>query len=525
MNHGLLLIHWHIPLKSFAHGRHSMQENNIKTILIVGGGTAGWMSAAALSKILGKDKIKIILVESEDIATVGVGEATIPQIQRFNIMLGLDDNEFVKKTQATFKLGIQFVNWKQIGHSYIHAFGDVGIDVDAVPFYHYWLKLNHKNSDADIGEFCLNTTAALNRKFMRPINNSNSPLSKIPYAYHFDAGLYAQFLRHYAENLGVERIEATIKHVNLREQDGYVASVILNNGETLGADFFIDCSGFKGLIIEDALKTGYEDWSHWLPCDRAWAVPCASAQAPTSYTRSTAHTAGWQWRIPLQHRVGNGHVYSSKFMDDDEAKKILLANLDGEPLAAPRQLRFTTGKRKQFWNKNCVAIGLASGFMEPLESTSIHLIQSSLAKLISLFPTKDFDSANIAEYNRQTHFEFEKIRDFLILHYHVTERNDSDFWNYCRTMEVPESLNEKISLFKKTGKIFRESYEMFSELSWFEVMHGQGISPTGYHPLTDLTADEVLKERFEKIRLAIKNSVEIMPFHEDFIAQHCATQK
>ncbi|WP_049628974.1 tryptophan halogenase family protein [Cellvibrio sp. pealriver] len=502
-----------------------MQHTNIESILIVGGGTAGWMSAAALAKILGREKVKIRLVESEDIGTVGVGEATIPQIQRFNIMLGLDDNDFVKKTQATFKLGIQFVNWRKQGHSYIHAFGDVGIDVDAIPFYHYWLKLNHTNPDADIGEYCLNTSAALNRKFMRPINNPNSPLSNIPYAYHFDAGLYAKFLRQYAENLGVERIEATIDQVNLRDSDGFVESVTLKNGKQLAADLFIDCSGFKGLVIEEALKTGYEDWSHWLPCDRAWAVPCASNKAPTSYTRSTAHSAGWQWRIPLQHRIGNGHVYSSKFMDDQEAKNILLSNLDGEVLAAPKQLRFTTGKRKQFWNKNCVAVGLSSGFMEPLESTSIHLIQSSLAKLISLFPTKDFNQANIAEYNRQTHFEFEKIRDFLILHYHVTERDDSDFWNYCRTMEIPDSLAQKISLFRSTGKIFRESYEMFSELSWFEVMQGQGLMPSSYHPLTDLTDDAVLHERMSKIRQAIKTSVDLMPFHEDFIAQHCAANK
>jgi tryptophan 7-halogenase len=500
------------------------ESPSIRRIAIIGGGTAGWMSAAALAKILGSDQIDIQLIESADIGTVGVGEATIPQLQRFNQLLGLDDNEFVQKTQATFKLGIQFVNWRKINHSYIHAFGDVGIEINAVPFYQYWLKLEGQNPQADIGKYCLNTTAALNGKFMRAINNPNSPLGNIPYAYHFDAGLYARFLREFAEARGVTRTEANITQVHLRPEDGFIESVQLDTGVQIEADLFIDCSGFKGLLIEQALKTGYEDWSHWLPCDSAWAVPCTSAGAPTSYTRSTAHTAGWQWRIPLQHRIGNGHVFASQFMEEAQAKSVFLDNLDGSPLAEPRLLKFTTGKRKKFWHKNCVAIGLASGFMEPLESTSIHLVQSSLAKLISLFPDRNFDSANSEEYNRQTHFEFEKIRDFLIAHYHISERDDSEFWRYCRTMDIPDSLRHRIELFKTTGKIFRDGYEMFNELSWFEVMYGQGIKPNTYHPLVNLIPKDKLQEKFAHIQQAIRHSVDIMPFHEDYIAQHCAAK-
>lgn len=501
-----------------------MPSKNIKTIVIVGGGTAGWMSAAALAKVLGRNDIQITLIESEEIGTVGVGEATIPQLQRFNMLLGLDDNDFVRKTQATFKLGIQFVNWRDVGNSYVHAFGNVGQDVDAIPFYQYWLKLHGKSNNADIGEYCLNTTAALRGKFMRPIATSNSPLSSIPYAYHFDAGLYAKFLREYSENLGVNRIQNKIVDVQLKSDSGFIDSVVLHNGEKINGDLFIDCSGFQGLLIEQALKTGYDDWSHWLPCDRAWAVPCESSGAPTPYTRSTAHNAGWQWRIPLQHRIGNGHVYCSKFISDDEARSILLNNLDGKPLAEPRMLKFLTGRRKKFWNKNCIAIGLASGFMEPLESTSIHLIQSSLAKLVSLFPNLDFDDANINEYNMQTHIEFEKIRDFLIAHYHITDRNDSPFWRYCRNMDIPDSLQHKIDLFKQTGKIFRDGYEMFSETSWFEVMFGQGLRPENYHPLADLVVENKLTERLDRVRNAIRSSVDLMPAHEDFIANNCAAQ-
>lgn len=502
-----------------------MHDNNIRRIAIVGGGTSGWMTAAALSKLIKPDYCQIRLIESEDIGTVGVGEATIPQIQLFNKLLDLDENEFVRKTQGTFKLGIQFVNWTHIGHKYIHAFGDVGKDMEAIQFYHYWLKMAQMGEAEELGQYTISGVASDKGKFMRPVDAGNSPLSNITYAFHFDAGLYARFLREYSEARGVIRTEGKVVNTILRRDDGFIEAVQLESGERIDADFFIDCSGFRGLLIEQALKTGYDDWSHWLPCDRAWAVPCESVGDPIPYTRSTAHAAGWQWRIPLQHRIGNGHVFASKFMSEDEACSILLNNLDGKPLAEPRLLKFVTGKRKKFWNKNCLAVGLASGFMEPLESTSIHLVQSAIARLLSFFPNKHFDQEDIDEFNRQSDFEFEKIRDFLILHYHATERNDSDFWNYCRTMSIPEALTQKIEQFKKNGRIFRNNTEMFNDLSWLEVMYGQGIRPRAYHPLVDRMTKEDIAQRLESVKRVIDKSVDYMPTHAQFIAEHCNAGK
>lgn len=502
-----------------------MSNDHIEKIVIVGGGTSGWMTAAALAKVLKGKLCKIQLIESEDIGTVGVGEATIPQIQLYNNLLELDEDEFVRKTQGTFKLGIQFVNWHSIGSKYIHAFGPVGKDMESIQFYYYWLKLAQMGKAHEIGDYTISGVACDHGKFMRPIDAGNSPLSSIAYAFHFDAGLYARFLREYSESRGVIRTEGKVTNTILRSSDGFIEAVQMESGERIEADFFIDCSGFRGLLIEEALKTGYEDWSRWLPANRAWAVPCESAGDPTPYTRSTAHSAGWQWRIPLQHRIGNGHVYSNHFMSDDEARTILLNNLDGKPLAEPRQLKFLTGKRKKAWNKNCLAIGLAAGFMEPLESTSIHLVQSAIARLMSFFPNKNFDEEDVDEFNRQADFEYEKIRDFLILHYHATERTDSDFWNYCRTMEIPEALTQKIEQFKKNGRIYRNSVEMFNDLSWMEVMHGQGIRPRSYHPLVDRMTDEEIIARMEGIHRVIQKSVDVMPTHAQFIAEHCKAEK
>jgi tryptophan halogenase len=502
-----------------------MSDNRIEKIVIVGGGTSGWMTAAALAKVLKNDYCQVCLIESEEIGTVGVGEATIPQIQLFNKLLDLDEDEFVRKTQGTFKLGIQFVNWTHIGHKYIHAFGDVGKDMEAIQFYHYWLKMAQLGEAEELGQYTISGVASDKGKFMRPFDAGNSPLSNIAYAFHFDAGLYARFLREYSEARGVMRTEGKVVNTILRADDGFIEAVQLESGERIDADFFIDCSGFRGLLIEQTLKTGYDDWSHWLPCDRAWAVPCESAGDPIPYTRSTAHAAGWQWRIPLQHRIGNGHVFASKFMSEDEARSILLNNLDGKPLAEPRLLKFITGKRKKIWNKNCLAVGLASGFMEPLESTSIHLVQSAIARLMSFFPNKYFDQEDIDEFNRQSDFEFEKIRDFLILHYHATTRNDSDFWNYCRTMSIPEALTQKIEQFKKNGRIYRNSTEMFNDLSWLEVMHGQGIRPRAYHPLVDRMTKEDIAQRLDSVKRVIDKSVDYMPTHAQFIAEHCKAGK
>ncbi|MBW8368302.1 MAG: tryptophan 7-halogenase, partial [Arenimonas sp.] len=421
-------------------------EGQVRDVVIVGGGTAGWMTAAALSKVLGPQH-RIRLIESEDIGTVGVGEATIPMIKLFNQALEIDENDFIRETKGSFKLGIEFVNWGRLGDSYIHGFGKIGQDLGVIPFYQHWLKLRQAGQAGPLDDYSINTAAARANKFMPALTDRpNSPMADIAYAYHFDAGLYARYLRGYAEARGVRRTEGKVAQVTLRPEDGFVDAVVLESGERVEGQLFVDCSGFRGLLIEQALHTGYQDWTHWLPCDRAMAVQCASSGPLTPYTRSTARTAGWQWRIPLQHRVGNGYVYSSQFISDDEAASTLLANLEGEALMTPKPLRFTTGKRNKFWNKNVVAIGLASGFMEPLESTSIHLIQSGIARLTAFFPHAGFDAVDVDEFNAHSHFEFDKIRDFLILHYHATERSDTPFWDYVRTMSIPDSLQHKMDL-------------------------------------------------------------------------------
>ncbi len=498
-----------------------MLKNHIRDVVIVGGGTAGWMTAAALSKVL-NGPWSITLVESEEIGTVGVGEATIPLLKIYNDALEIDENEFMKMTSATFKLGIEFVNWGKLGDSYIHGFGGLGPDTGVAKFHQYWLRARQEGHAAGIEEYAINTLAARAGKFMRAQPDmGNSPLAGISHAFHLDASRFAAYLRKYSEKRGVKRVEGKVGRVTTREADGFIDEVVLESGQRIRGDLFIDCSGFSGLLIEQTLKTGYEDWSRWLPCDRALAVPCESAGKLLPYTRATAHTAGWQWRIPLQHRIGNGHVYCSQFISDQDAADTLMGRLDGKALADPRPLRFLTGKRKKSWNKNCVAVGLSSGFMEPLESTSIHLIQATIARLTTFFPDQGFNQADIDEFNRQTDFDFEKIRDFLILHYKATERNDSEFWNYCRTMDVPDSLRAKIELFQGSGRIFRESTEMFSEISWLEVMLGQGIVPRSYHPLVDNLSKEKVENFLENVRSTTRSCVDAMPTHEDYLAAHC----
>ncbi len=460
-------------------------------MLIVGGGTAGWMTAAFLSQTLGK-AVQIQLVESDEISTIGVGEATIPPINSFNSALGIDENEFIKATQASFKLGIQFNNWGALGDSYVHGFAPIGRPTGMVEFQHFWLKMFQEGKVERLEDYSINLLACEKNKFMRAtLEYENSPLKDISHAFHFDAGLYAKFLRAYAEQRGVHRTEGKISSVQQHSESGFITSVTLENGDLHAAELFVDCSGFRGLLIEQTLHTGYDDWSQWLPCNRALAVPCESVSPLTPYTRATAHSAGWQWRIPLQNRIGNGHVYCSNFMSDDQATAILMNNLDGKPLADPRPIKFVTGKRKQFWNKNVVAIGLSSGFMEPLESTSIHLIQEGVSRLLSFFPDQGFDQADIDEFNRQSLQEFEQIRDFIILHYHATKRSDSEFWNYCRNMDIPETLQQKLDLFRSNGRVYRINGELFAEASWFQVMFGQGLRPRGYHPLADAKADEL----------------------------------
>jgi tryptophan halogenase len=498
-----------------------MDDPRLRNIVIVGGGTAGWMAAAALAKLLGRS-VPIRLIESDEIGIVGVGEATIPQIRLFNGTLGLDEDDFLRKTQGTFKLGIEFVDWTRPGHRYVHAFGSVGgRELGLVPFHQYWNKARLRGEATELGDYTFNTVAARAGKFMRGANIPNSPLSNVFHAFHFDAGLYSKYLRAFAEPLGVRRTEGKVASVQLHPETGFVESVTMEGGEAIAGDLFIDCSGFRGLLIEQALQTGYEDWSRWLPCNRALAVPCASVSPLTPFTRSTAREAGWQWRIPLQHRIGNGYVYCSDYLSDDEAAATLVANLDGEKLQDPRPLRFVTGMRRKFWNRNVVALGLASGFMEPLESTSIHFIQSAISKLVAFLPDRRFDPVATDEYNRVLQFEYERARDFIVLHYKATER-PGPFWERCREMAVPESLQRKMDLFRSGGRVFREHEELFTESSWVQVLLGQDVLPAHWHPMVDLLTDAELRQFLDGIKSLLQRSAQAMPTHEQFIAKHCA---
>ena len=497
-------------------------HDRISKITIVGGGSAGWMAAAALATYLGKGA-SVRLIESEEIGIVGVGEASVPHIRLFNgQMLGIDEAEFIKRTQGTIKLGIEFKDWSRIGDSYIHGFGTIGRSLGPLPFHQFWLKLFQSGRAAPIGEYSPQTVMAPQGKFAPGDRNAapGSPLADIAYAYHFDASLYARFLRELGGQRGVQRIEGKIVGVNQRAGDGFIESVTLENGQVVDGELFIDCSGFRGLLIEQTLKTGYVGWTHWLPCDRAMAVPCEGVKPITPYTRSTARAAGWQWRIPLQHRTGNGYVYSSRHISDDEAAATLLANLDGKALAEPRALRFTTGMRKKFWNKNVVALGLASGFLEPLESTSIYLAQSGITRLLGLFPKRDFNPLLAERFNRESVFEYERVRDFLILHYNATERNDSPFWDYCRTMPIPDSLQETIELFRSDGRYFRNGEDFFALPSWVQVMLGQRIVPQSYHPIVDDMPEDKLVDVVESMRAMLAHAVAAMPSHHDWIERH-----
>lgn len=488
-----------------------------QTVVIVGGGTAGWMSASLLAKTF-EQQIDITLVESDDIGTIGVGEATIPPIIHFNEELGIDFNAFIKHTKATFKLGIQFENWGQIGERYMHAFGDMGKSFPLCDFVHFWVKANQNNLGFGFWDYSLNYQVATRNAFADLGKIPQLNMNGLAHAFHFDAGLYANFLRNYSEQRGVRRIEGTVREVLRSEHDGGVKSVKLSNGTELSADLFIDCSGMRGLLIKQALNTGYEDWSHWLPADRAIAVPTEKTTPIVPYTRSIAHPAGWQWRIPLQHRTGNGIVYSSKYLSDDEAEDVLLKNLDGAPLHAPRRIKFQTGRTLKQWNKNVVAIGLSSGFLEPLESTSIHLIQSAIVRLIKMMPHLNGNTDAISnEYNRQSAIEFEKIRDFIILHYWLNQRDDSQFWIDCRNMNVPESLKNKRDLFERSGLVFRESDELFTKVAWQQVMIGQNLVPQNYHGVVNKLSDSAHQSMMQSLKEMIEQIADKAPSHESFL--------
>ena len=497
--------------------------NQIDHIVIVGGGTAGWMAAAVLSRLRRGRALDITLVESEAIGTVGVGEATIPPFVEFNHLLEVDEREMLAASQGSFKLGIQFVNWGRRGDSYIHPFGAYGYQMGGISFHQIWRRFHEAGDKRPIQVFNVETMAAHFGRFSRTEDYARDDLPPVNYAYHLDAGRYAAFLRKYAEARGVVRKEGRIDDVKLDPESGFVTAVRLESGEELSGQLFVDCSGFRGLLIEQALKTGYEDWTHWLPCNRAVALPCGrdDGSPPLPYTRATAHSAGWQWQVPLQHRNGNGHVYCDAFMSADEAHDILVANIAGKPTAAPNHLRFVTGRRKKFWNRNVVALGLSAGFMEPLESTSIHLINTGINKLVALLSLDGITQTQEDAFNRLTAKEYARIRDFLILHYNATTRDDSEFWNYCRTMSVPDTLTEKVELFRMNGQIFREEDELFTETSWAAVMMGQGIVMGGHNPVADTFDPAATRKEFDEMEQSIRFVVQNMPTHSDYLNRYC----
>lgn len=489
-------------------------ERKIHKIVVAGGGTAGWMAAAALAKLLGKN-LDIRLIESESIGTVGVGEATIPTLHTFHQLLGIDEREVMAATNATFKLGIKFESWREVDEDYIHSFGTSGKDCWACNFSHFWVKGLQKGIDFEIGDYCKEHLAARLGRF------AVSSRSERTHAYHFDASLYAKYLRALAEKFGAVRIEGKIEDVQLDHHTGFIKALKLDSGELIEGDLFIDCTGFRGLLIDRALHTGYEDWGHWLPCDRAVAVQTGKAAVPVPYTRSIARESGWQWRIPLQSRTGNGLVYCSHYMNEQEALEQLLENVEGERLNDPRVIPFRTGTRRQHWNKNCVAIGLSSGFIEPLESTSIHLIQRSIIRLLTLFPSNAIVQADVDEFNKLVREETENVRDFVVLHYKLTDRQDTEFWRYCRSMEVPESLTRRMEVFKQSGRVYQNGTELFGESSWLQVLLGQGLMPGTYHPIVDMMSDEELSRFLGDIRSHVRATVDSWPDHMDFINHYC----
>ncbi len=501
------------------------RPQSIRKVVIVGGGSAGWMTAAALSRMTSAG-IEVELVESEEIGTVGVGEATIPALLDFNLALGIDEHAFVAATQGTFKLGIEFVDWGRLGDRYIHPFGKFGRLTMGVSFHQFWLRQRLFGGDGPdpgpLGDYAIAAAAAKRGRFTKPVANPDAVLSGLGYAYHFDAGLYARFLRGYAEERGVKRTEGKIATVEQNPDNGHIAAVVLDDGRRIDGDFFVDCSGFRSLLLGQTLGVPYRSWQHWLPCDSAIAVPCANAGPPVPYTRSSAEKGGWRWRIPLQHRVGNGHVFSSAHTDNDAALRLLLEGLDAPTVGDPRLLRFTAGRRERLWEKNCVAIGLSGGFIEPLESTSIHLIQSGIFRLMALFPEQDFSQVEIDEYNLWLIEEYEHIRDFIILHYHATGRDDSDFWNHCRTMEIPDSLAERIEIWRGKGRVFRRHNSLFTEESWIAVLLGQNIVPRSCDPLAAMGPIEQNGRFLQQMREIVTKTAEAMPRHEDYIAAHCA---
>jgi tryptophan 7-halogenase len=494
-----------------------MPDRRIRKIVILGGGSAGWMTAAALTKVNSPPQFTITLIESDDIGIIGVGEATIPTIHWFNRIIDLNEADLIRETRATYKLGIEFVNWNGVGTRYFHPFGRYGGPHDASMFYHRWIRAKLAGAARSHTDYSLTTQAAWAGRFAPPSNDPNSILATLGYAYHFDASLYAAFLRRRCESKGVRRVEGKVNRISQDPESGFITSLTTHREEIIQGDLFIDCSGLRALLIEGTLHAGFDDWSHWLPCDRALAVPSERVQDPIPYTRSTAHAAGWQWRIPLQHRTGNGIVYSSKFWSDEQAAETLKSHLDARALAEPRLIRFLAGRRRQSWSKNVVAIGLSSGFLEPLESTSIHLIQSGIAKLLSLFPARDCHPETAEQFNRVFAADVESIRDFLIMHYNRSAGRSEPMWQYCQHMSLPEGLVYKMAHFTHTGRIVLATDELFKEASWFAVMMGQGLEPTDYNPLLDSLSAEENRAHLSRIEQQIATVLGSMTRHADYI--------
>ena len=497
--------------------RPNAERRPVRRIVIAGGGTAGWMVAAALSKTLGK-LLDIKLIESDEIGTVGVGEATIPTLMNFHHLLEINEQEFMAATQASFKLGISFENWRNVGEDYIHSFGLTGTDHWTAGFQHFWHKGVERGLAGDYGDYCLELKAAQQGKF------AHLPRNGMNYAYHLDASRYAKYLRSFCAPYGVERIEGKIGAVTRDAATGDIASLTLDSGAVIEGDLFIDCTGFRALLIGETLGVEYEDWSHWLFNDRAIAVQTASVGPAVPFTRAIAREAGWQWRIPLQHRVGNGIVYGSRYIDDAQARATLLANIEGEVLTEPRVLRFQPGQRRETWRGNCVAIGLSSGFLEPIESTSIHLIQRAIIRLMQLFPNAGICQADIDEFNRQANAEITHIRDFIVLHYKVTNRVDTPYWRACREMAIPASLQHRIALFRETGRVFRVPNELFAENSWIQVMLGQGIMPAQHHTAADLMGDAELAQFLGGIKATVDKTVMQLPTHQTYLEKFCGVK-
>ncbi|MDQ2077161.1 tryptophan halogenase family protein [Marinimicrobium sp. ABcell2] len=498
-----------------------MSNNPVESVVIVGGGTAGWMVAASLSNLFGK-RLKITLVESSEIGTVGVGEATNATIRRFYGRLGMTDFDVLRATQGTCKLGIRFDNWHQKGHSYFHPFGVYGQEVRQVQFHHFWLKMREMGDQTPLDDYCLGTTLAMHDKFTTPSPNPPSSLSVFDWALHFDATLFGHLMRDFAIDKGVRRVDAKVSNVNLNPDNGFIDSVTLEGHDApLAGDLFIDCSGFKALLIEGALKTGYEDWSQWLPTDSAVAVQSESVGEPHPYTVSTAHEAGWQWNIPLQHRQGNGHVYCSEYISDDEATEVLMRNIDGPLSSDPKMFRFVPGRRKKAWNKNCISVGLASGFLEPLESTAIALVETAIEKIRLLFPDKSMPQGCIDEFNDMTRLEYERVRDFIILHYHATARTDAPLWNHCRTMEIPEPLAHKMKLFKQRGHLVKYRWEIFQPASWLALYSGNNIYPEMYDPRVDTFDMNYVRKSLAEMKKSLQSAMEPLPSHGEFIRKNC----